>query len=152
MAAYNRAEAAARIFAAEFGDRLTTGEPLNQSPTNQMPQSTQNIPTPADELTQKREQRLRLILLILFRCARTAAGGMIMVALPYLVLRNLHAGSFALAMLYVIGVLSTAALSIGVGYLADRWDYGGALLLTGLMVPISAWMVYAVPPGWRIHA
>ncbi len=98
-----------------------------------------------DAVNLKKEQRLRLILLILFRCTRASAGGMIMVALPYLVLSNLHAGSLALATLYVVGVLSTAVLSIGVGHLADRWDYSGALLLTGLMVPVSAWMVYADP-------
>ncbi len=106
----------------------------------------------AEKMKSTREQRHRLLMLILFRSTRAAAGGMIMVALPYLVLRDLHAGSLALAVLYVVGVLSTAVLAIGVGHLADRWDYRGALLLTGLMVPISAWMVYVDPVFWMLMA
>ena len=113
---------------------------------------TQNTASTAGGLSSSRPQQVRLLLLILFRTTRAAAGGMIMVALPYMVLENLHAGSLALAALYVVGVLSTALLAIGVGHLADRWDYRGALLLTGLMVPLSAWMVYADPTFWMLCA
>lgn len=91
------------------------------------------------------QHRLRLILLVLFRTSRSMAGGMIMVALPYLVLNTLHQGALMLASVYVVGVMATAALSIGVGQLADRWDYRGALLITGLMVPLSAAMVFGFP-------
>ncbi len=140
-------------FAAQFGDPLSTRRKpeLNGAPSETQP-SWHNTHPSQDHLKPDREQQLRLILLIAFRCTRAAAGGMIMVALPYLVLSNLHAGSLALAALYVVGVLSTAVLSIGVGHLADRWNYGKALLLTGVMVPISAWIVYADPTYWMICA
>lgn len=83
-----------------------------------------------------------LLLLILFRVSRSIAGGMIIVALPYLVLHTLRESSLALGSLYVVGVLSTAALAVAAGHLADRWSQKGTLILTGLMVPISALMVW----------
>jgi MFS family permease len=81
-------------------------------------------------------------LLILFRIARSIAGGMMIVALPYLVLNTLHESSLALGAIYVVGVMSTAFLAVGAGHLSDRWDHKGALLVTGAMVPVSALMVY----------
>jgi len=131
---------------------LSTGDPSSHDSQRTTKTVQIDSPLPTEQVGQKNGHHLRLILLILFRCTRAAAGGMIMVALPYLVLRNLHAGSLALATIYVIGVLSTAALSIGVGHLADRWDYSGALLLTGIMVPISALMVYAYANYWMLCA
>ncbi len=81
-------------------------------------------------------------LLILFRTARSIAGGMMIVALPYLVLNTMHESSLALGAIYVVGVISTAILAVGAGHISDRWDYKGALLVTGAMVPVSAMMVY----------
>ncbi len=85
---------------------------------------------------------MSLLLLIIFRVCRSIAGGMMIVALPYLVLNALHESSLALGAIYVVGVMSTAVLAVGAGHLSDRWDYKGALLVTGVMVPMSAWMVY----------
>jgi MFS family permease len=85
---------------------------------------------------------MSLLLLIIFRACRSIAGGMMIVALPYLVLNTLHESSLALGAIYVIGVMSTAVLAVAAGHLSDRWDYKGALLVTGIMVPISAWMVF----------
>ncbi len=65
------------------------------------------------------------------------------VALPYLVLNTLHQTTLALGAIYVAGVMSTAVLAVAAGQLADRWHPKGALLITGFMVPLSAWMVYA---------
>lgn len=81
-------------------------------------------------------------LLILFRIARSIAGGMMIVALPYLVLNTLHESSLALGAIYVVGVMSTAILAVGAGHISDRWNHKGALLVTGAMVPVSALMVY----------
>ena len=81
-------------------------------------------------------------LLIAFRMARGIAGGMMIVALPYLVLNTLHESSLALGAIYVVGVMSTAILAVGAGHISDRWNHKGALLVTGAMVPISALMVY----------
>ena len=84
-----------------------------------------------------------LALLIFFRITRSIAGGMMIVALPYLVLNTLHQTTLALGAIYVAGVMSTAVLAVAAGQLADRWHPKGALLITGFMVPLSAWMVYA---------
>ncbi len=84
-----------------------------------------------------------LFLLIAFRVTRNIAAGMMIVALPYLVLHNLHDTSLTLGILYVVGVLSTAILAVAAGQLADRWSQKGALIITGFMVPASALMVYA---------
>ncbi len=83
-----------------------------------------------------------LFLLIAFRITRNTAAGMMIVALPYLVLHTLHDSSLTLGILYVVGVLSTAVLAIAAGQLADRWSQKGVLIITGFMVPISALMVY----------
>ena len=87
--------------------------------------------------------RGNLALLIFFRITRSIAGGMMIVALPYLVLNTLHQTTLALGAIYVAGVMSTAVLAVAAGQLADRWHPKGALLITGFMVPLSAWMVYA---------
>lgn len=81
-------------------------------------------------------------LLIFFRITRSISAGMIIVALPYLVLNTLHDSSLTLGVLYVAGVMSTAILAIATGHLADRWSYKGTLVITGVMLPLSALMVY----------
>ncbi len=81
--------------------------------------------------------------LILFRITRSIAGGMMIVAMPYLVLNTLHDSSLTLGILYVAGVMSTAMLSLAAGHLCDRWSQKGTLLITGLMVPAGAMMVWA---------
>ena len=83
-----------------------------------------------------------LALLILFRISRSIAAGMMIVALPYLVLTTLHDSSLTLGVLYVAGVMSTAVLAVATGHLADRWSYKGTLFITGIMLPASALMVY----------
>ncbi|MDA8379136.1 MAG: MFS transporter [Planctomycetia bacterium] len=90
----------------------------------------------------RKNHRGSLALLILFRVTRSIAGGMMIVALPYLVLNTLHDNALELGAIYVMGVMSTAVLAVGAGHLSDRWNHKGTLLLTGVMVPISALMVY----------
>ncbi|NNM88400.1 MAG: MFS transporter [Phycisphaerae bacterium] len=90
-------------------------------------------------------RRRSLLLLVIFRLLRSAASAMIAVALPYLVLRKLHYGSLMLGAIYMIGLASTAVLGLAVGHLADRWSRKGTLILTGVMVPLSALLVYARP-------
>ncbi len=90
-------------------------------------------------------RRRSLLLLVLFRLLRSAASAMIAVALPYLVLRKLHYGSLMLGAIYMVGLASTALLGLAVGHLSDRWSRKGTLVVTGVMVPLSAWLVYALP-------
>jgi MFS family permease len=108
----------------------------------EIPQQSAKVMIPAINTPAQRAHRGSVALLILFRISRSIAGGMMIVALPYLVLNRLHETSLALGAIYVVGVMSTAFLAVGAGYLSDRWDHKGALLITGAMVPISALMVY----------
>ena len=87
--------------------------------------------------------RLSLILLVVFRLTRSIASAMIAVAIPYLVLKKMHSSSLVLGLLYMVGLASTGLLGLAVGQLADRWSRKGTLLLTGIMVPASALIVYS---------
>lgn len=83
--------------------------------------------------------------MVVFRLTRSVASAMIAVALPYMVLKKMHYGSLVLGAVYMVGLASTALLGLAVGHLADRWSRKGTLLLTGVMVPVSALMVYVYP-------
>ena len=89
--------------------------------------------------------RRNLLLLMLFRVSRGIAAGMMAVALPYLILKDLGYGSLVLGAVYTTGLLATAGLGLAAGHLADVWSRKGTLLLTGLMVPVSALLVFAWP-------
>lgn len=89
--------------------------------------------------------RQSLLLLVLFRISRGVAGGMMAVALPFLVLKTLGYGSLVLGSLYTTGIVATALLGLAVGHLSDTWSRKGMLLITALMVPISAFLVFAFP-------
>lgn len=84
------------------------------------------------------ENARQLRLLLLFRLTRTLAAGLIAVAFPYYVLRQLHYGAFTLGMLYVAATIATAALALWFGYLADVWGRKGTLLVTGALLPLGA--------------
>ena len=90
-------------------------------------------------------RRRSLVLLVLFRLLRSAASAMIAIALPYLVLKKLHYGSLMLGAIYMVGLASTALVGLAVGHLSDRWSRKGTLVVTGVMVPLSALLVYVRP-------
>lgn len=85
------------------------------------------------------------ILLLIFQVSRTAASAMIAVAVPYLVLQQLRYGSAVLSYVYMTGLISAAGIGLAVGYMSDRWNRKGTLVLSGVTVPISALMVYFFP-------
>jgi MFS family permease len=88
----------------------------------------------------------QLRLLLLFRLTRTLAAGLIAVAFPYYVLRQLHRGTFTLGMLYVAATIATAGLALLLGYLADVWGRQGTLLLAGVLLPVGAFVAF-----WSAH-
>jgi MFS family permease len=88
----------------------------------------------------------QLRLLLLFRLTRTLAAGLIAVAFPYYVLRQLHRGAFTLGMLYVAATIATAALALLLGHLADVWGRKGTLLLAGILLPAGAFVAF-----WSAH-
>ncbi len=86
--------------------------------------------------------RKDFILLMLFRATRSVAAGMIMIVFPYLVLQRLKYGPLTLGVLYVVGALATAALGLVIGLLADVWGRKKALLVAGLLMPVSSLLVF----------
>ena len=115
---------------------------MNNEKDSENPDVKDIVATPAPFPPVRIIQRGSLALLIFFRITRSMAAGMIIVALPYLVLNTLHDSSLTLGILYVAGVMSTAILAIATGHLADRWSYKGTMIITGIMLPLSALMVY----------
>jgi MFS family permease len=86
--------------------------------------------------------RKDFILLSLFRASRSIAAGLIMIAFPYLVLQQLKYGPFALGLIYVAGAAGTAVLGLLLGLLGDIWGRKRALFLSGVLLPLSALLVF----------
>jgi Na+/melibiose symporter-like transporter len=86
--------------------------------------------------------RTELFLLAAFRVCRSIAAGMISIAFPYLVLQFLHRTPLMLGLLYTAAAIATAALGLLVGFLADIWGRKKTLILVGLLLPVSAAIVF----------
>lgn len=86
--------------------------------------------------------RKDFVLLTLFRATRSIAAGMVMIVFPYLVLQRFHYGPLTLGVLYVTGALATAVLGLLIGLLGDVWGRKAALLVAGLLMPVSTVIVY----------
>ncbi|MGH9326601.1 MAG: MFS transporter [Terriglobia bacterium] len=80
--------------------------------------------------------------------SRSIAAGMIAIAFPYLVLTHLHRSALVLGFLYTAAALATAALGLAVGFLADVWGQKRALVVVGLLLPLSAGLVFASAKLW----
>ena len=86
--------------------------------------------------------RKDFILLLLFRATRSIAAGIIMIAFPYLVLERLKYGPLMLGLIYVAGAAGTAILGLLLGLLGDIWGRKKALMLSGLLLPVSSLLVF----------
>jgi MFS family permease len=86
--------------------------------------------------------RQDFVLLTLFRATRSVAAGIIMIVFPYLVLRQLHYGALMLGLLYVVGALASAGLGLVIGFLGDVWGRKKALLIAGVLLPVSSLLVF----------
>lgn len=82
-----------------------------------------------------------LFLLAVFRVSRSLAAGMISIAFPYLVLKNLHQSPLVLGLLYTSAAVATAALGLFFGFLTDVWGQKKTLVVVGLMLPASSFLV-----------
>ncbi len=83
-------------------------------------------------------ERRQLLLLILFRLARSLAAGIIILVFPYYVLQSLHYGAFMLGLLYTAATLATAGFALLFGFLTDLWGRKGTLVLSGALLPTGA--------------
>ncbi len=84
------------------------------------------------------------------RVTRSAAAGMINIAFPYYILKQLHYGAFVIGLIYVSATAATAALGYLSGITADVWGKRGTLILASLLLPVSAFLVYASQSLWLI--
>ena len=79
---------------------------------------------------------------MLFRVFRSIAAGMIFLTFPYLVLRSLGYSPLVLGMIYTAAAFATAVFALGFGFLADTWSRKRALVIVGLLLPISCVFLY----------
>jgi MFS family permease len=90
--------------------------------------------------------------LVAFRTCRGVAAGLINVAFPYLILRQLHATPLALGLLYTAGSFGTAVIGFVCGFLADMLGRKFMLGILGALLPASALLVYLSRNQWVLFA
>ena len=88
------------------------------------------------------DRRGQLLLFVVFRMSRSVAAGMITIAFPYLVLTSRHYSPFQLGLLYTAAAIATAVLGLLFGFLTDTWGRVRTLFLVGLLLPVSALIVF----------
>jgi len=91
-----------------------------------------------------------LVLLAVFRATRSIAAGMISIAFPYLILTTLHKSPLVLGLLYIAGAIATAGLGLAAGFLTDIWGQKKTLFLVGLLLPLSAGIVFLSTHLWPL--
>jgi MFS family permease len=84
----------------------------------------------------------QLRLLALFRIARSLSAGLIAIAFPYYVLRDLGNSAFMLGLLYAAATLATGGLALLLGSLGDIRGRKGMLLFGGVLLPFSALLAF----------
>jgi len=88
------------------------------------------------------DRRGQLLLFVVFRMSRSVAAGMITIAFPYLALTSRHYSPFQLGLLYTSAAIATAVLGLLFGFLTDTWGRVRTLFLVGLLLPVSAMIVF----------
>lgn len=86
--------------------------------------------------------RKDFVFLMAFRATRSIAAGIIMIAFPYLVLQRLKYGPLTLGLIYVAGAAGTAVLGLLLGLLGDIWGRKKALMMSGILLPVSSLLVF----------
>jgi MFS family permease len=84
----------------------------------------------------------QLWLLAFFRIARSLSAGLIAITFPYYVLRDLSHSAFLLGLVYATATLATGGLALLIGYLGDTHGRKGMLLFGGVLLPVSALLVF----------
>ncbi|MCL4355629.1 MAG: MFS transporter [Nitrososphaerota archaeon] len=77
------------------------------------------------------------------RVLRSVAAGMINVAFPFLVLTELHLGTFILGVMYSAATMATALMGLGVGVAADLVGRRISFVVALALLPLSAFLVVA---------
>ncbi len=87
-------------------------------------------------------RKRQIFLLTFFRSFRSIAAGMVTLAFPYLILKNLHFSSLTLGFIYTAATLATAGLGLLCGFLADVWGRKKTLIFISVLLPLGCGMAY----------
>ena len=98
----------------------------------------------------EKDKQNGIILIAALRVSRSLAAGMINVAFPYYILTTLHYGALVIGSIYVAATVTTALLGFVFGITTDVWGKRQTLIITGLLLPLSAFMVYISSSLWVI--
>ena len=89
-------------------------------------------------------------ILAVSRVTRSIAAGMINVAFPYYILKDLHYGAFVIGLIYVFATIATAVFGFLSGFTTDVWGKRGTLVITSALLPVSAVLVFLSQSLWLI--
>ncbi len=98
-----------------------------------------NEATPA--VNERETDTRSLTFLAVLRILRSVAAGMINIAFPFLVLTELHLGSFVLGVMYAAATIATALLGLGIGITADLVGRRVSFVVALALLPLSALLV-----------
>lgn len=76
--------------------------------------------------------------ILISRIFRSFASGIITIAFPYFILKDLHYSPFLLGIIFTFATVSTALLSLFSGYISDLWNQKYTLVLTMALLPLSS--------------
>lgn len=76
--------------------------------------------------------------ILISRIFRSFASGLITIAFPYFILKDLHYSPFLLGIIFTFATVSTALLSLFSGYIADLWNQKYTLVLAMVLLPLSS--------------
>ncbi len=101
-------------------------------------------------IRQESDKRNGILIIAFLRVTRSVAAGMINVAFPYYILTTLHFSAFIIGIIYVAAAIATAILGFLFGITTDVWGKRRTLIITGILLPLSALMVYLSTSLWLI--
>ncbi len=90
-------------------------------------------------------KKYSIYILFLSRFLRSVSGGLITIGFPYLILKDLHIGSFKLGIIYTLATFSTALISLIFGILGDIYNRKLFLIILSFFLPISSFFLFLKP-------
>ncbi|MDE1976011.1 MAG: MFS transporter [Elusimicrobia bacterium] len=96
------------------------------------------------------QRRRQLAFLACYRSARSVAAGMISLAFPFLVLKDLHHSALTLGAIYAAACAAAAGQGLLIGVLSDVWSRTKTLWLAAVVLPLSAAVVCCSTSLWAL--
>ncbi|MDE2314292.1 MAG: MFS transporter [Elusimicrobia bacterium] len=96
------------------------------------------------------QRRRQLAFLACYRSARSVAAGMISLAFPFLVLKDLHHSALTLGAIYAAACAAAAGQGLLIGVLSDVWSRTKTLWLAAAVLPLSAAVVCCSTSLWAL--